>query len=46
MLFKHFLWTVYQTFPDERLKSISRKTFISPAILLMFEKRFQSNLAS
>ena len=42
MLFKHFLCTVYQTFHDECLKSISSKTFISPTILEMFLKRVKS----
>ena len=46
MLFKNFMCTVYQTFPDECLKNISRKTLISSAILQMFLKRSQSNLVS
>ena len=36
MFFKHFMCTVYQTFHDECLKTISSKTLISSAVLKMF----------
>ena len=45
MLFKHFVYTVYQTFHDECLKNISSKTSF---LQLFYEclKPFQSNLDS
>ena len=40
MLFKHFMFTVYQTFHVECFKTIPIITIISPAIFQMFKRAF------
>ena len=41
IVFKHFMYTVYQTFQDECFENISSITIISLVILYMFKKCFQ-----